>query len=65
MSEPRCLGEGLGTVLLAARWDRGQRYVAADQGLVIVGEHDVAYMRSIAAHVADSVDGARLVEVDG
>jgi 3-oxoadipate enol-lactonase len=33
--------------------------------LVIVGEKDVTDMRSIAAHVADSVDGARLVEVAG
>jgi pimeloyl-ACP methyl ester carboxylesterase len=33
--------------------------------LVIVGENDVADMRSIAAHVANSVDGARLVEVAG
>lgn len=33
--------------------------------LVIVGDNDVADMRSIAAHVADSVDGARLVEVAG
>ena len=33
--------------------------------LVIVGENDIADMRSIAAHVADSVNGARLVEVAG
>jgi 3-oxoadipate enol-lactonase len=33
--------------------------------LVIVGEHDVADMRSIAAHVAHAVNGARLVEVAG
>jgi 3-oxoadipate enol-lactonase len=33
--------------------------------LVIVGENDVADMRSIAAHVAKSVDNARLVEVAG
>ena len=33
--------------------------------LVIVGEQDVADMRSIAAHVAHSVDGARLIEVAG
>lgn len=33
--------------------------------LVIVGESDIADMRSIAAHVADSVDSARLVEVAG
>ena len=33
--------------------------------LVIVGEGDVADMRSIAAHVADSVGGARLVVVSG
>jgi 3-oxoadipate enol-lactonase len=31
--------------------------------LVLVGEHDVADMRGIAAHVADSIDGARLVTV--
>jgi 3-oxoadipate enol-lactonase len=31
--------------------------------LVIVGEHDVADMRGIAAHVADSIEGARLVTV--
>ena len=33
--------------------------------LVIVGDQDVTDMRSIAAHVADSVAGARLVEVAG
>jgi 3-oxoadipate enol-lactonase len=33
--------------------------------LVIVGDEDVADMRSIAAHIADSVSGARLVEVPG
>jgi pimeloyl-ACP methyl ester carboxylesterase len=33
--------------------------------LVIVGEHDVTDMRSIAAHVADSVASARLVEIAG
>jgi 3-oxoadipate enol-lactonase len=33
--------------------------------LVIVGGEDVADMRSIAAHIADSVNGARLVEVPG
>jgi pimeloyl-ACP methyl ester carboxylesterase len=33
--------------------------------LVIVGDEDVADMRSIAAHIADSVDGARLVDVPG
>ncbi len=31
--------------------------------LVLVGEEDVADMRSIAAHVADSIEGARLVTV--
>jgi pimeloyl-ACP methyl ester carboxylesterase len=31
--------------------------------LVIVGDEDVADMRAIAAHVADSVSGARLVHV--
>ncbi len=31
--------------------------------LVLVGEHDVADMRGIAAHLADSIDGARLVTV--
>lgn len=31
--------------------------------LVLVGEHDVADMRGIAAHVADTIDGARLVTV--
>jgi pimeloyl-ACP methyl ester carboxylesterase len=31
--------------------------------LVLVGEHDVADMRGIAAHVAGSIDGARLVTV--
>ena len=33
--------------------------------LVIVGENDVADMRSIAAHVVDSVSGARLISVAG
>ena len=33
--------------------------------LVIVGENDISDMRSIAGHVADSVNGARLVEVAG
>jgi pimeloyl-ACP methyl ester carboxylesterase len=33
--------------------------------LVIVGEEDVADMRSLAAHIADAVSGARLVEVSG
>jgi len=33
--------------------------------LVIIGERDVTDMRAIAAHVADSVDDARLVEVAG
>ena len=33
--------------------------------LVIVGEHDVTDMRSIAAHIAHTVDNARLVEVAG
>jgi 3-oxoadipate enol-lactonase len=31
--------------------------------LVIVGEHDVADMQGIAAHVADTIDGARLVTI--
>jgi len=31
--------------------------------LVLVGEHDVADMRGIAAHLADSIDGARLVTI--
>ena len=31
--------------------------------LVLVGEHDVADMRAIAAHVAGAIDGARLVTV--
>ena len=33
--------------------------------LVIVGDNEVADMRSIAAHVANAVEGARLVEVAG
>jgi 3-oxoadipate enol-lactonase len=33
--------------------------------LVVVGEHDVVDMRSIAAHVAESIDAARLAEVAG
>ena len=33
--------------------------------LVIVGENDIADMRSIAAHVADSIESAQLVEVAG
>jgi 3-oxoadipate enol-lactonase len=31
--------------------------------LVVVGEHDVADMKGIASHVADSIDGAELVTV--
>jgi len=31
--------------------------------LVVVGEYDVADMRGIAAHLADSIDGARLVTI--
>jgi len=31
--------------------------------LVLVGDHDVADMQAIAAHVAGSIDGARLVTV--
>jgi 3-oxoadipate enol-lactonase len=31
--------------------------------LVLVGEHDAADMRGIAAHLADSIDGARLVTI--
>ena len=31
--------------------------------LVLVGEHDVADMRAIAAHVAESIDDAQLVTV--
>ena len=33
--------------------------------LVLVGDHDVADMQAIAAHVAGSIDGARLVTVPG
>lgn len=33
--------------------------------LVLVGDHDVADMQAIAAHVAGSIDGARLVTVAG
>lgn len=33
--------------------------------LVLVGDHDVADMQAIAAHVAESIDGARLVTVAG
>jgi 3-oxoadipate enol-lactonase len=33
--------------------------------LVLVGEEDVADMRAIAAHLAESIDGARLVTVAG
>ena len=33
--------------------------------LVLVGDEDVSDMRAIAAHVADSVSGARLVTVSG
>jgi pimeloyl-ACP methyl ester carboxylesterase len=31
--------------------------------LVLVGDHDVADMRAMAAHVADSIEGARLATV--
>ena len=33
--------------------------------LVLVGDHDVADMQAIAAHVAESIEGARLVTVAG
>jgi pimeloyl-ACP methyl ester carboxylesterase len=44
-------------------WDRvGEISVPV---LVLVGEHDLAYIKANCAHLADSVDGARLVELPG
>ena len=44
-------------------WDRlGEIGVPV---LVMVGEHDLAYIKANCAHLADSVDGARLVELPG
>ncbi|HEY1521895.1 MAG TPA: alpha/beta hydrolase [Solirubrobacteraceae bacterium] len=47
----------------AAAWERvGEIDVPT---LVMVGEHDLAYIKQNCAHLAESIDGARLVELPG
>lgn len=47
----------------AAAWDRaGEIRVPV---LVLVGEHDLAYIKHGCTHLADTIDGARLVELPG
>jgi pimeloyl-ACP methyl ester carboxylesterase len=47
----------------AAAWDRvGEIALPV---LILVGEHDLAYIKRNCAHLADSIPGARLVELPG